>query len=88
MWCGAVLKVTFQHTAARRRLKTFNIFMIMQCLFQHTAARRRLIATCASTPRSVTFQHTAARRRLMLAGSRLGSEGVVSTHSRAKAADY
>ena len=32
----------FQHTAARRRLPFYKIYLIIQQEFQHTAARRRL----------------------------------------------
>ena len=37
-----VLKKTFQHTAARRRLVPFGVGKSLDALFQHTAARRRL----------------------------------------------
>ena len=54
----------FQHTAARRRLRSLNGDNRRNLLFQHTAARRRLPAGI-NTPVSVPwFQHTAARRRL------------------------
>ena len=54
--------------------------------FQHTAARRRLAAHLRTFPAPWRFQHTAARRRLV--GVFVGVEGVglVSTHSRPKAA--
>ena len=32
----------FQHTAARRRLQPFAVFLLKRQMFQHTAARRRL----------------------------------------------
>ena len=56
--------MTFQHTAARRRLAvTLRLIHALQW-FQHTAARRRLEDTSAGIFNLSTFQHTAARRRL------------------------
>ena len=76
----------FQHTAARRRLAdSFSIFST-PFKFQHTAARRRLAFYCTFVPFDFTFQHTAARRRLVLNLARSVSAGIVSTHSRPKAA--
>ena len=54
-------------------------------MFQHTAARRRLQGPELKVFCPKMFQHTAARRRLP---AKLGKTraGIVSTHSRAKAA--
>ena len=55
--------------------------------FQHTAARRRLARQMAAMEQAArTFQHTAARRRLGAVFDRANTLGVVSTHSRPKAA--
>ncbi len=56
--------LSFQHTAARRRLVTGsrNLGDIMK--FQHTAARRRLACISSALAMLLLFQHTAARRRL------------------------
>ena len=56
------------------------------CVFQHTAARRRLDFTHRAKLHIVGFQHTAARRRLGAKPIASRSRGLVSTHSRPKAA--
>ena len=56
--------VTFQHTAARRRLDSFVKLRIAKVKFQHTAARRRLAFLQSNAYLPCLFQHTAARRRL------------------------
>ena len=55
-------------------------------MFQHTAARRRLAAYLCSPNYELTFQHTAARRRLAVQAHARSINGLVSTHSRPKAA--
>ena len=57
-------RMTFQHTAARRRLRQRWGSAPPGMKFQHTAARRRLPATGVMAAHCLTFQHTAARRRL------------------------
>ena len=54
--------------------------------FQHTAARRRLAMHLPHCLMSSLFQHTAARRRLASGGYESADFGIVSTHSRPKAA--
>ena len=55
--------------------------------FQHTAARRRLIPQYVNARLYRKFQHTAARRRLMSVWDSAAIAGIVSTHSRPKAAE-
>ena len=54
----------FQHTAARRRLRTQPALKSINPKFQHTAARRRLQNKISLRNHYQKFQHTAARRRL------------------------
>ena len=76
----------FQHTAARRRLGRAYRRLPVGLQFQHTAARRRLVNNPLGISAVTKFQHTAARRRLgnYKIAKQLG--GLVSTHSRPKAA--
>ena len=78
---------TFQHAAARRRLKikVFHSFTIQR--FQHAAARRRLNAHATQVLKKAMFQHAAARRRLSVKCASGSLFGIVSTRSRPKAAD-
>ena len=62
-WLGWI---TFQHTAARRRLDPTVDERSAAYWFQHTAARRRLAAMSGRSECIMWFQHTAARRRLGL----------------------
>ena len=78
--------MSFQHTAARRRLALINSTARVPVLFQHTAARRRLAALKFRQVWAWLFQHTAARRRLGLQLVRAEAAVEVSTHSRPKAA--
>ena len=59
-----VTNMTFQHTAARRRLDCIWARDSLSLLFQHTAARRRLAGSMNLVLPTGEFQHTAARRRL------------------------
>ena len=78
--------VSFQHTAARRRLVRTIAKKINEKEFQHTAARRRLGWKKIMAGQEIRFQHTAARRRLGFEQG-VGLRAVqVSTHSRPKAA--
>ena len=54
--------------------------------FQHTAARRRLQGLDVFFATTQMFQHTAARRRLRHNAGGIIPRGMVSTHSRTKAA--
>ena len=54
--------------------------------FQLTAARRRLVRLLRLGSLDTAFQLTAARRRLVLVQHHFLLHGVVSTHSRPKAA--
>ena len=56
--------------------------------FQHTAARRRLVGMTFENNGVTAFQHTAARRRLVNLTACLFQQGLVSTHSRPKAAGW
>ena len=56
--------LTFQHTAARRRLAARWSGRCWIRWFQHTAARRRLVTDIFTQLAGGQFQHTAARRRL------------------------
>ena len=56
--------LTFQHTAARRRLVWCFFCPTVNMRFQHTAARRRLLYGNYFFYDLHWFQHTAARRRL------------------------
>ena len=67
-WLGWI---TFQHTAARRRLDPTVDERSAAYWFQHTAARRRLAAMSGRSECIMWFQHTAARRRLGNSTSRL-----------------
>ena len=79
--------MSFQHTAARRRLEISEITYLADYLFQHTAARRRLVQLLDLTFKSTSgFQHTAARRRLGHDLVTHWAVSAVSTHSRPKAA--
>nr|DAQ97081.1 MAG TPA: hypothetical protein [Herelleviridae sp.] len=78
--------MSFQHTAARRRLEITKAVKATNGMFQHTAARRRLEADVAKIGVLRGFQHTAARRRLVISISLTDKRGFVSTHSRPKAA--
>ena len=75
----------FQHTAARRRLKTKKSNTSTKPMFQHTAARRRLFFRFMLIGTNNGFQHTAARRRLDANDAKV-IINIVSTHSRPKAA--
>ena len=57
-------------------------------LFQHTAARRRLDLIQMMIHLIKMFQHTAARRRLAFCIQSAFLNGLVSTHSRPKAAGH
>ena len=81
-----VLRITFQHTAARRRLQQYHLQVNICTQFQHTAARRRLRTVIVTAGGKRWFQHTAARRRLRLQFLPKFLPLVVSTHSRPKAA--
>ena len=78
----------FQHTAARRRLKIWRTKAALRPRFQHTAARRRLFKQLGAMLQVQMFQHTAARWRLNVVSISRHCTITVSTHSRAKAADY
>ena len=80
--------LTFQHTAARRRLGDELNKSQITGLFQHTAARRRLASTSQYAGLKSGFQHTAARRRLEINLSEWVLAARVSTHSRPKAAGF
>ena len=79
-------RVSFQHTAARRRLVILSAVLFFGGWFQHTAARRRLVNWSKRGIPASVFQHTAARRRLESLTASTFSNGLVSTHSRPKAA--
>ena len=81
-----MLRITFQHTAARRRLQQYHLQVNICTQFQHTAARRRLRTVIVTAGGKRWFQHTAARRRLRLQFLPKFLPLVVSTHSRPKAA--
>ena len=63
-----------------------HVFKRLAYGFQLTAARRRLVPVVAGSLRMATFQLTAARRRLGSLDNPAAVSGVVSTHSRPKAA--
>ena len=63
-------------------------FCVKNTGFQHTAARRRLRSAMCNPPSPFWFQHTAARRRLKTRIDTALQRARVSTHSRAKAADW
>ena len=78
--------VTFQHTAARRRLDPCADFLKFLLMFQHTAARRRLEMRL---DRRVYSLQVSTHSRPKAAGSVCLSRSFassVSTHSRPKAA--
>ena len=80
------VKLTFQHTAARRRLANAPTCRSLCTKFQHTAARRRLVKTGGASPR---IQKVSTHSRPKAAGAyRVPSIAAlrVSTHSRPKAA--
>ena len=77
---------TFQLTAARRRLLTFNVLIEDYDQFQLTAARRRLRKGGRGGGNYGQFQLTAARRRLLVPDFVPKMGLFVSTHSRPKAA--
>ncbi len=81
------LKLWFQHTAARRRLRICQKMKSTICEFQHTAARRRLSVPDLVYHYDLSFQHTAARRRLVHDSIASVKITTVSTHSRPKAAE-
>ena len=56
--------------------------------FQLTAARRRLDKFVSIAQIIKSFQLTAARRRLAFSRLLVGEAGIVSTHSRPKAAGW
>ena len=73
----------FQHTAARRRLRTKHAMPILSLKFQHTAARRRLLKSWKHCTRQPLFQHTAARRRLLKLNGPLNG-GLMFQHTAAR----
>ena len=77
----------FQHTAARRRLGKFWVFMLFFSRFQHTAARRRLVRITLPfcTPKSFNTQPPEGGWRFQNAAQAYVR---VSTHSRPKAAGF
>ena len=83
-----LMRLWFQHTAARRRLGEFGAALFRPTGFQHTAARRRLGHSSLCWAMVLRFQHTAARRRLVMDAVGHGFAALVSTHSRPKAAGY
>ena len=85
MYCGWL---SFQHTAARRRLaKCFNVFSLVSGFnTQPPEGGWPISMQCKLLHHR--FQHTAARRRLDPRILVLGLLRFVSTHSRPKAAGY
>ena len=87
--CGSWgLRRTFQHTAARRRLKSAQAMTSRWRAFQHTAARRRLIIN-GQQPRSKGHVSTHSRPKAAdgMKSWAVATVLVVSTHSRPKAAE-
>ena len=77
----------FQHTAARRRLVDVNLrSLIGEHSFNTQPPEGGWGLPCVFLSPACMFQHTAARRRLVLNLARSVSAGIVSTHSRPKAA--
>ena len=77
----------FQHTAARRRLASYCRLRTAPPRFQHTAARRRLVYK--STPHAYSrscFNTQPPEGGWAAQFAHLICEGLVSTHSRPKAA--
>ena len=87
MRLSCLLSMTFQHTAARRRLFINGMITCRNTWFQHTAARRRLIFKTLSrfTIKRFNTQPPEGGCRHIKKVSRL--HGSVSTHSRPKAAE-
>ena len=82
------LKLWFQHTAARRRLRICQKMKSTICEFQHTAARRRLLQHC-NPYRSAQSVSTHSRPKAAAVNHHyMTLRYFVSTHSRPKAAGY
>ena len=76
----------FQHTAARRRLDADHAAECAVCGFNTQPPEGGWLAISCEIFDTQAFQHTAARRRLGLKPHVGGHFGIVSTHSRPKAA--
>ena len=88
VWVFSALEISFQHTAARRRLGLGRLSNTATSKFQHTAARRRLDTRAQAISEA---KQVSTHSRPKAAGCIFrhpNDNARVSTHSRPKAAGY
>ena len=76
----------FQHTAARRRLEMYRLGFCVHACFNTQPPEGGWADGAKAMVYDILFQHTAARRRLVFQVDFFVVIGLVSTHSRPKAA--
>ena len=81
-----MLKIWFQHTAARRRLGQIVQHIFPTVCFNTQPPEGGWFPFAFKRVTKVLFQHTAARRRLVVEADLAVQDIKVSTHSRPKAA--
>ena len=85
---AANVPFTFQHTAARRRLRAPIGPDCSVCWFQHTAARRRLLFGILITLSKIMVSTHSRAEAAAITNGQIHTRNIVSTHSRAEAAAF